>query len=442
MLAGARRARRPPAPRRPTGSARPPRAAARRPPRPPAPPPRGWWRRCRPRSSGWPPRPGSCPGSSGRPRAGARTPRPRRGRLLDEHVGDHVRQVADGRHQPVVGLGVDRLGTGAQVGDRPLEAVVEKAAGALGRRQVPARPLEQVGARVLDPGGLGAGQRVPADEALLRAAPATSASSAPLVEPTSVTTASSPLAASASRDQRRQRADRRRAEDDLGAVDRLGDRVGGAVERLPLQRALARRAGSGSKPPTSRPAAASPPGRSSRRSARRRGRRASSPAASLHRAGEPVEDHRGSLPVETGIGDRLAVGERRPEPRSWRPATMNDSSMTPTIARLPAETCAGDLVRRRHLAVGVLAAVAVGGVDHQPLAQARRAKQLDRARRRRRRRSSARRPRRGGSRGHRGFPPCRGSPEPPRHRCPRTRAGRPRRGRRRPRLARCRRFGS
>jgi len=53
-----------------------------------------------------------------------------------------------------------------EVGDRALEAVVQEAAGALGRRQVPARPLEQVGARVLYPGGLGAGQRVAADEAL------------------------------------------------------------------------------------------------------------------------------------------------------------------------------------------------------------------------------------------------------------------------------------
>ncbi len=91
----------------------------------------------------------------------------RRSRLLNEHVGDHVRKVADGRHQPVVGVGVDRLGTGAEVGDRALEPVVQEAAGALGGRQVPARPLEQVRARVLDPGGLGAGQRVPADEALL-----------------------------------------------------------------------------------------------------------------------------------------------------------------------------------------------------------------------------------------------------------------------------------
>ena len=49
----------------------------------------------------------------------------RRGGLADEHVGEHVREVADRRHQPVVGLGVDRLRPRAQVGDRPLQAVVD-----------------------------------------------------------------------------------------------------------------------------------------------------------------------------------------------------------------------------------------------------------------------------------------------------------------------------
>ena len=50
-----------------------------------------------------------------------------------------------------------------------LQAVVEEAAGALGRGQVPAGALEEVGAGVLDPGGLRAGQRVAADEALVGA---------------------------------------------------------------------------------------------------------------------------------------------------------------------------------------------------------------------------------------------------------------------------------
>ena len=46
--------------------------------------------------------------------------------------------------------GVDRLRARAEVRDGPLQAVVVDAARALGRRQVPAGALEQVGARVLD----------------------------------------------------------------------------------------------------------------------------------------------------------------------------------------------------------------------------------------------------------------------------------------------------
>ncbi len=48
--------------------------------------------------------------------------------LGDHHVRDHVRQVADGRHQAVVELGVDRLRPGAHLGDRALEPVVVEAA--------------------------------------------------------------------------------------------------------------------------------------------------------------------------------------------------------------------------------------------------------------------------------------------------------------------------
>ena len=115
-------------------------------------------------------RPGSCRESWARPRAGARTPRESAaGGLLDEHVREHVRQVADRRHHPVVGLGVDRLRAGAELGDRALQAVVVRGRSSRSRRgQVPARSLEQVGAGVLDPGGLGARERVPADEALDR----------------------------------------------------------------------------------------------------------------------------------------------------------------------------------------------------------------------------------------------------------------------------------
>ena len=85
--------------------------------------------------------------------------------LGHEHVGEHVRQVRDRGHQAVVGLGVDRGRARAEVGQQPVEAVVEDALGARGRRQVPGRAVEQAGARVLDAGRLGAGQRVAADEA-------------------------------------------------------------------------------------------------------------------------------------------------------------------------------------------------------------------------------------------------------------------------------------
>ncbi len=90
-----------------------------------------------------------------------------RRRLGRERVGDDVRQVADRRQQAVVGAGVDRLRAGAEAGDEALQAVVEQAAGAVCRGQVPASALEEVGAGVIDPRGLGPGQRVAADEALV-----------------------------------------------------------------------------------------------------------------------------------------------------------------------------------------------------------------------------------------------------------------------------------
>ncbi len=159
-------------------------------------------------------------------------------RLGGERVGDHVRQVADRRHQAVVGGRVDRLRAGAERGDGALQAVVEQAAGALCRGQVPARALEEVGAGVLDAGGLGPGQRVAADEALV------------------VAKRSDQLAlgradvgddgvGAASRERRpgllRQRRDRTGAEDDLRPLTGLGERAGAAVERPQLDRAFDRR---------------------------------------------------------------------------------------------------------------------------------------------------------------------------------------------------------
>ena len=89
----------------------------------------------------------------------------RSGGLRDQHVGQHVGQVRDRGHDAVVGLRVDRDRLGAEA-VRAGGAGVRKHAGG-GRRggQVPGGALEQVGAGVLDPGGLGAGQRVAADKA-------------------------------------------------------------------------------------------------------------------------------------------------------------------------------------------------------------------------------------------------------------------------------------
>ena len=97
------------------GSAPPPRRGAAPPPRPSRRPPRGCWRRCRPRSPGWSRRRGSCRGSSARPRAAARESRlSAAAASATSALATHVRQVADRRHQPVVGGGVDRLRAGAE----------------------------------------------------------------------------------------------------------------------------------------------------------------------------------------------------------------------------------------------------------------------------------------------------------------------------------------
>ena len=100
----------------------------------------------------------------------ARRPPSTRGGLRDEQVREHVRQVRDARHQPVVGVGVDRRGLRAEAREQAVQALVEHAGGAAARgRQVPDGAVEQVGARVLDARGLGAGEGMPADEALVGA---------------------------------------------------------------------------------------------------------------------------------------------------------------------------------------------------------------------------------------------------------------------------------
>ena len=158
-----------------------------------------------------------------------------RGRLRDEHVGQHVRQVAEDGHEPVVGLGVDRDRAGAELHDEAVQALVEEAARLLVRREVPGRALEQVGARVLHAGGLGAGDRVAADEARVRHA----AHEVPLrrahVRDERV------LARRVERRPHQRRAARRRARrrsTSCGALDGILDRGRGAVDRAALAREL------------------------------------------------------------------------------------------------------------------------------------------------------------------------------------------------------------
>ena len=88
---------------------------------------------------------------------------------VDQDVGDHVRKMADRRHQAVMRLGLDRLRARAEVGDRALDAVVEHPARRGRRRQVPAGALEEVRSGVLDARGLRSGEGMPADEAAVRA---------------------------------------------------------------------------------------------------------------------------------------------------------------------------------------------------------------------------------------------------------------------------------
>ena len=74
--------------------------------------------------------------------------------------------MGDRRHLAVVDLGVDRHRPRADPGEDAVQAVEQDALRPLGRSQVPAGALEELLPRALDARGLGAGQRVAADEAV------------------------------------------------------------------------------------------------------------------------------------------------------------------------------------------------------------------------------------------------------------------------------------
>ena len=156
------------------------------------------------------------------------------GGLGDEQVGEHVRQVRDAGHQPVVGPGVDRLRARPEAAEQPVQTLVEDTRGAaFGGSQVPRRAVEQVLARVLHAGGLGAGERVTADEALVGRR---ESASARLIEPTSVTTQSAAAASSARRTVSPSAPTGVGSKHDVGARDGRGHVIGLRVDRSELER--------------------------------------------------------------------------------------------------------------------------------------------------------------------------------------------------------------
>jgi hypothetical protein len=88
-----------------------------------------------------------------------------RRRLRGQHVREHVREVAEHGHEPVVRLGVHGHRARAHVHHEAVEPLVQEAARLLVRREVPDGSLEEVGARVLHARCLGARDRMAAHEA-------------------------------------------------------------------------------------------------------------------------------------------------------------------------------------------------------------------------------------------------------------------------------------
>ena len=115
--------------------------------------------------------------------------------------------------------------------------------------QEPGGAVEQIRAGVLDPGVLGPGQRMAADEARVGVGGRDRALGRADVGDHAV----GPAAASDLGDQPGQRADRRGDEHRLGPVDRVGELGRGPVDRAALPAAAAARRTTGPIPPTSAP---------------------------------------------------------------------------------------------------------------------------------------------------------------------------------------------
>ena len=118
---------------------------------------------------------------------------PRRAGLVDEHVREHVRQVARQRDEPVVRGRVDR-DRGAELGDEAVDEPVARRVGLRGRRQEPGRARRR--ARPFACSGPRASEPQIGWPPTKRGEPAAAATTLAFVEPTSVTVVPSPDAAS------------------------------------------------------------------------------------------------------------------------------------------------------------------------------------------------------------------------------------------------------
>ena len=89
--------------------------------------------------------------------------------LSHEHVGEHVRQMADDGHETVVLVGVDCDRARADLAEKAVETAVGLGVGVSPRREEVGRALVERGAGVADTGRLRPTQRVTADAAFLLA---------------------------------------------------------------------------------------------------------------------------------------------------------------------------------------------------------------------------------------------------------------------------------
>ena len=96
---------------------------------------------------------------------------PRRARLVEEHVREHVRQVARQPDEAVVRVRADRDGPGAEGGDEAVHQPQPVGIRGGGRGEEPRCALEELGRGAPGAAGLGAADRMPSDEPGRRSRP-------------------------------------------------------------------------------------------------------------------------------------------------------------------------------------------------------------------------------------------------------------------------------